>query len=59
KKGWVHVGSSYYYDIEPSLKAKLPTIWVNRKGEKLPDPKAKKPDLMVKNLRDVANALKA
>ncbi|MFY9488491.1 MAG: HAD family hydrolase [Solirubrobacterales bacterium] len=59
KKGWLHVGSSYYYDIQPSLKAKLPTIWVNRKGEKLPDPKAKKPDLMVKNMRDVASALKA
>jgi 2-haloacid dehalogenase/putative hydrolase of the HAD superfamily len=59
KKGWMHVGSSYYYDVGPSLKAKLPTVWVNRKGEKLPDPKAKKPDLMVKNLRDLANALKA
>lgn len=59
KKGWVHVGSSYYYDVAPALKAKLPTIWVNRKNEKLPDAKAKKPDLMVKNLRDVANALKA
>ncbi|MFY9265486.1 MAG: HAD family hydrolase [Solirubrobacterales bacterium] len=59
KKGWLHVGSSYYYDIQPSLKAKLPTIWVNRKGEKISDPKAKKPDLMVKNMRDVANALKA
>ncbi len=59
KKGWVHVGSSYYYDVGPALKAKLPTIWVNRKGEKLPDAKSKKPDLMVKNLRDVANALKA
>jgi 2-haloacid dehalogenase/putative hydrolase of the HAD superfamily len=59
KKGWMHVGSSYYYDIGPSLKAKLPTVWVNRKGEKLPEPKSKKPDLMVKNLRDLANALKA
>lgn len=59
KKGWMHVGSSYFYDVGPSLKSKLPTVWVNRKGEKAPDPKAKKPDLTVKNLRDLANALKA
>lgn len=59
KKGWMHVGSSYYYDVGPSLKAKLPTVWINRKGEKLPEPKAKKPDLMFKNLRDLATALKA
>lgn len=59
KKGWMHVGSSYYYDVAPSLKAKLPTVWVNRKKEKLPDPKAKKPDLEVKNLRELADKLKA
>lgn len=58
KKGWLHVGSSYYYDVEPSLKNRLPTIWVNRKGEKL-GPKDKKPTAEVKNLRDVANLLKA
>jgi 2-haloacid dehalogenase/putative hydrolase of the HAD superfamily len=58
KKGWIHVGSSYYYDVEPALKHKLPTIWLNRKGEKL-GPKDKKPDVTVKNLRDVANLLKA
>ena len=59
KKGWIHVGSSYFYDVGPSLKAKLPTVWVNRKKEKLPDPKAKKPDLEVKNLRELADKLKA
>ena len=30
KKGWVHVASSYYYDVEPCIKAKVPVIWVNR-----------------------------
>ena len=35
KKGWVHVGSSYYYDVEPCLKAKVPVIWVNRSKEQL------------------------
>jgi 2-haloacid dehalogenase/putative hydrolase of the HAD superfamily len=58
KKGWMHVGSSYYFDVAPSLKAKLPTVWVNRKKEKLPDAKAKKPDLEVKNLRELADKLK-
>jgi 2-haloacid dehalogenase/putative hydrolase of the HAD superfamily len=58
KKGWIHVGSDYYYDVAPSLKAKLPTVWVNRKKEKL-EPKAKKPDLEVKNLRELADKLKA
>lgn len=59
KKGWMHVGSSYYYDVAPSLKSKLPTVWVNRKKEKPDDPKAKKPDLEVKNLRELADKLKA
>ena len=58
KKGWLHVGSSYYYDIAPAIKAKLPTVWVNRKKEKL-ESKAKKPDLEVKNLRELADKLKA
>lgn len=58
KKGWIHVGSSYYYDVAPALKAKLPTVWVNRKKEKI-EPKAKKPDLEVKNLRELADKLKA
>lgn len=59
KKGWMHVGSSYYFDVAPSIKSKLPTVWVNRKKEKAPDPKAKKPDLEVKNLRELADKLKA
>jgi 2-haloacid dehalogenase len=35
KKGWVHIASSYYHDVEPCLKAKVPVIWVNRHGETL------------------------
>src|SRR4028118_215028 len=42
KKGWVHVASSYYHDVEPCLKQKVPVIWVNRRGEEL-EPGAKKP----------------
>ena len=42
KKGWVHVASDYYYDVEPCLKAKIPVIWVNRDKESL-DSSQKKP----------------
>src|SRR3954452_18319024 len=42
KKGWVHVASSYYYDVEPCIKAKIPVIWVNRSKETL-DASQKKP----------------
>ena len=35
KKGWVHVASDYYYDVEPCIKAKVPVIWVNRNKEQL------------------------
>ena len=30
KKGWVHIAASYYHDVEPCLKKKIPVIWVNR-----------------------------
>ena len=33
KKGWVHIASSHYHDIDPCAKLKVPTIWVNRRGE--------------------------
>ena len=56
KKGWVHVASSYYHDVEPCMKAKVPVIWVNRKGETL-EPGAKKPTEEVKNLKDALKLL--
>jgi 2-haloacid dehalogenase/putative hydrolase of the HAD superfamily len=58
KKGWVHVASDYYYDVEPCLKLKIPVIWVNRKNEQL-DPGAKKPTAEVKNLLEAARLLGA
>src|SRR5919199_2789163 len=33
KRGWVHIAQSYYYDVEPCVKGKIPVIWVNRKKE--------------------------
>ena len=56
KKGWVHVASSYYYDVEPCLKKKIPVIWVNRNKEEL-ESGQKKPDAEVSNLREAAKLL--
>ncbi len=53
KKGWVHVAASYYHDVEPCLKKKVPVIWVNRTGQQL-ESGQKKPDAEVKNLREAA-----
>jgi 2-haloacid dehalogenase len=51
KKGWVHVASSHYHDIDPCVKAKVPVIWVNRHGEQL-ESGAKKPTEEVKTLKE-------
>ena len=58
KKGWVHVASSYYYDVEPCIKAKIPVIWVNRHKEQL-DASQKKPTAEVKSLLEAAKLLGA
>jgi len=58
KKGWVHVAASYYHDVEPCLKAKIPVIWVNRKKEVL-EPGQKKPTAEVKTLLEAAKLLGA
>jgi len=57
KKGWVHVASSYYHDVEPCLKHKVPVIWVNRRGEDL-EPGAKKPTEEVKDLKAALKLLR-
>jgi 2-haloacid dehalogenase/putative hydrolase of the HAD superfamily len=56
KKGWVHVASSYYHDVEPCVKAKIPVIWVNRHRETL-DAGQRKPTAEVANLREAAKLL--
>jgi 2-haloacid dehalogenase len=58
KKGWVHVADSYYYDVEPCLKKRIPVVWVNRHKETL-DPGQRKPDAEVPNLREAAKLLDA
>ena len=57
KKGWVHIASGYETDVGPALKLNVPTIWVNRHGEKLEGRKA--PDATVKNVREAAAKLGA
>ncbi len=56
KKGWVHIGSSYYHDVEPCVKLKVPVIWVNRRKEPL-EPGARKPTAEVKSLLEAAKLL--
>ncbi len=56
KKGWVHITSGLYTDVEPLIKMRVPVIWINRRGEKL-ESGQKKPTVEVKNLRDAAKKL--
>ena len=56
KKGWVHIASGYDTDVEPCAKLKVPTIWVNRKGEAL-ESGAKKPTEEVANLKEALKLL--
>jgi 2-haloacid dehalogenase len=58
KKNWVHVASSYYHDVDPCLKAKVPVVWVNRTHEELPQG-AKKPTAEVSTLAEAAKLLGA
>jgi 2-haloacid dehalogenase/putative hydrolase of the HAD superfamily len=56
KKGWVHVANSWYHDVEPALKDKIPVVWVNRRGEEIESGK-KKPEAEVKNLAEALKLL--
>jgi 2-haloacid dehalogenase/putative hydrolase of the HAD superfamily len=56
KRGWVHIAASYYHDVEPCVKLKVPVIWVNRNKEVL-EPNQKKPTEEVKSLLEAAKLL--
>ena len=58
KRGWVHVAASYYYDVEPCTKKRIPVIWVNRAKQQL-ESGQKKPDAEVPNLREAAKLVGA
>jgi 2-haloacid dehalogenase len=57
KSNWIHVATSLYSDVQPAMKAKIPVIWINRKKEELEG--QKKPDAIVKDLREAVKLLKA
>ena len=57
KKGWLHIGSSYFHDVAPLLKMNVPVIWVNRHGEALDG--RKPPTATVKTLREATKLLGA
>ena len=52
----VHIAASYYHDVEPCLKEKVPVIWVNRKKETL-EPSQRKPTAEVKTLTEAMKLL--
>ena len=56
KKGWVHIASGLYTDVEPLLSMRVPVIWVNRRGEKI-EKGAKKPTSEVKTFREATKRL--
>ncbi len=56
KKGWVHVAASYYHDVEPCLKKKIPVIWVNSGKVEL-EAGQKKPDAEVSTLKEAAKLI--
>jgi 2-haloacid dehalogenase/putative hydrolase of the HAD superfamily len=56
KKGWVHVANSWYHDVEPCLKEKIPVVWVNRRGEEV-EAQKRKPEAEVKNLAEAFELL--
>jgi 2-haloacid dehalogenase len=58
KRGWVHVAASYYHDVEPCLKKKIPVVWVNRRKESL-EASQKKPTAEVHSLREASKLLGA
>jgi 2-haloacid dehalogenase/putative hydrolase of the HAD superfamily len=58
KRGWVHVSSSYYHDVVPCVKQRVPVIWVNRTKEVL-ESSQRKPTAEVPNLKEAAKLLGA
>jgi FMN phosphatase YigB (HAD superfamily) len=36
----VHVAASLFHDVEPCAKLGLPCVWINRKAEESPIPRA-------------------
>ena len=52
------MAASYYYDVAPCLKKKVPVVWINRSRDEL-EAGQKKPDSEVSNLREAAKLIGA
>ena len=52
------MAESYYYDVEPCVKQRIPVVWVNRRKQKL-ESGQRPPTAEVPNLREAAKLLKA
>ena len=52
----VVITSSYFYDVEPCVKLKVPVIWLNRRKEML-EAGAKKPTEEVPDLKSALKLL--
>jgi 2-haloacid dehalogenase/putative hydrolase of the HAD superfamily len=52
------VAASYYHDVEPCLKKRIPIVWVNRSKQQL-EGNQKKPDAEVSSLREAQKLLGA
>ena len=50
------MAASYYHDVEPCLKKRVPVVWVNRTKQQL-ESGQKKPDAEVSTLREAAKLL--
>lgn len=55
--GQLHVAASAFHDLEPAQKAGIATVWVNRRGERLPEGLA--PKFVVKDLAELCKKLGA
>ncbi len=51
----LHVAQSWFHDVRPATALKIATVWVNRKGEAVPE--APRPVRVVSNLLEVADWL--
>jgi len=54
----LHAAQSYFHDVIPCAALRIPTVWVNRKGER-PDPGGPSPTHEVRNLSELADFLGA
>lgn len=54
-KRWLHAAQSYVHDVVPARTLGIPVVWINRKGEAVPD--RGHADREFRNLSDLADWL--